>query len=107
VSQSARILAVLADGNPHLVSEIHARAGYSRLNSRVAELRTRGYVIESFHVGGKTGSEGYGYSLVSSPLPGGTVRSSPPLRRGSLTEPDAASTPSEVSSGQLSLLVAA
>lgn len=63
MSQCAAILAVLEDGKPHLVSEIHARAGYSRLNSRVADLRKRGYDIQSFHLAGKTGSEGYGYQL--------------------------------------------
>lgn len=79
LSQCDRILSVLRDGNPHLVSEIHARAGYSRLNSRVAELRKRGYDIRSFHLAGKSGSEGYGYQLCagegSSPHPSGALRS--------------------------------
>lgn len=63
LSQCDRILLVLKDGEPHLVSEIHQRAGYSRLNSRVADLRKRGYDIQSYHLAGKTGSEGYGYQL--------------------------------------------
>jgi hypothetical protein len=67
VSQTARILAVLQDGQPHLVSEIHTRSGYSRLNSRISDLRARGYVIECFKVPHKTGSEGYGYTLISEP----------------------------------------
>ena len=65
VSQNSRILDVLADGEPHSVREIHAIAGFSRLNSRVSELRKHGYAIECFHVPGKTGSDGYGYRLLS------------------------------------------
>lgn len=65
-SQCDKIMRVLSDGKPHLVSEIHALAGYSRLNSRVSELRKRGYDIQSFHLAGKSGSEGYGYQLVGS-----------------------------------------
>ena len=67
MSQTARILGVLQDGRPHLVSEIHERSGYSRLNSRISDLRARGFVIECFHVPSKTGSEGYGYTLISEP----------------------------------------
>lgn len=101
-SQCEKILAVLADGDAHLVSEIHERAGYSRLNSRVSELRKRGYVIECFHVPGENGSRGYGYRL----CPEGP--SAPPLATaGSDTEPGAADHPSSASSGQLSLGVAA
>lgn len=44
-SQCARVLAVLSDGRPHTMTEIHRRAGTMRLNSRVAELRKRGYPI--------------------------------------------------------------
>lgn len=64
-SQCERILAVLLDGEAHLVSEIHSLAGFSRLNSRVSELRKHGWLIESFH-NGKGGSEGYGYQLITS-----------------------------------------
>lgn len=46
MTQIARILEVLSDGDWHDVAEIHERAGYSRLNSRVAEARSRGLVIE-------------------------------------------------------------
>jgi biotin operon repressor len=106
VSQNSRILAVLADGKPHSTRTIHALAGYSRLNSRIAELRSRGYVIECFHVPGKTGSDGYGYTLVSEPARS-TQASSPRLTAGSSEESGAASTPIEACSGQLSLSVAA
>ncbi len=44
-SQCDRVLAVLIDGQPHSVTEIHDRAGTMRLNSRVAELRERGHEI--------------------------------------------------------------
>ena len=67
-SQSQRILAVLNDNRWHTVAEIHRRAGFSRLNSRVAELRARGYGIECEHVSGHgRGSEAYRYRLVSRP----------------------------------------
>lgn len=64
MSQTARILDVLADGEWHTVREIHARAGYSRLNSRVSELRNRGLVIESDHIEAPTHVERYRYRLV-------------------------------------------
>ena len=101
VSQSTRILAVLQDGKPHSTRTIHALAGYSRLNSRIAELRSRGYVIDCFHVPGKTGSDGYGYTLVSEPARS-TQASSPP--DDSLEESGAASTPIEACFGQISLV---
>jgi hypothetical protein len=64
-SQCARILHLLKDGKPHTTAEIHQVCGPSRLNSRIAELRKRGWDIEGFHVAGKTGASGYGYQLVS------------------------------------------
>lgn len=45
MSQCERILEVLADGHPHGMREIHQRAGFCRLNSRVAEFRKRGHNI--------------------------------------------------------------
>lgn len=45
-SQNDRILAVLRDGEWWSTEQIHRRAGFSRLNSRIAELRKRGHVIE-------------------------------------------------------------
>ena len=103
MSQTARILGVLQDGQPHLVSEIHMRSGYSRLNSRISDLRARGYVIECFHVPNRTGSEGYGYTLISEPqnCPDAT---DPP--RVTADDEDAADT-SSAASGQLSFSEAA
>lgn len=51
-SQCDRVLAVLADGNVHTITEIHERAGTMRLNSRISELRARGHTIvcgRSYH----------------------------------------------------------
>jgi hypothetical protein len=62
-SQCGRVLALLADGRRHTVPEIHERCGTMRLNSRVAELRTRGYDIECVRVPGK-GAASYAYQLV-------------------------------------------
>lgn len=45
-SQCARVLNVLQDGREHAMREIHERAGFMRLNSRIAELRSRGHNIE-------------------------------------------------------------
>lgn len=63
-SQNHRILRVLGDGDWHTTAEIHRRAGFSRLNSRVAELRSRGFVIECERVSGESGARGYAYRLV-------------------------------------------
>ncbi len=62
-SQAKRILAVLADGKLHTTAEIHERAGSSRLNSRIAELRKRGYNIAYEFVGG-VGPEAHAYRLI-------------------------------------------
>lgn len=63
-SQCDLIAAVLADGQPHTAAEIHERCGFSRLNSRIAELRSRrGLNIECRHVAG-VGSAAYEYRLV-------------------------------------------
>lgn len=52
-SQCDLIASVLLDGQPHTTTEIHQRCGFSRLNSRIAELRTRrGMIIECRHVEG-------------------------------------------------------
>ena len=79
LSQCARILAVLEDGRPHTVAEIHERAGYSRLNSRIAELRKRGHVITCTHISGETGTHSYVYELSTDEPSGGT---SPRLDNG-------------------------
>jgi Helix-turn-helix domain len=68
VSQSAAILRVLRDGERHSVSEIHRLAGTSRLNSRVAGLRSQGYDIRCELAPSPSATERYGYRLVSSPI---------------------------------------
>jgi len=50
-SQNARVLKVLRDMKPHTLTEIHERAGFMRLNSRVSELRSRGYLIDCWRDG--------------------------------------------------------
>lgn len=75
MSQNSRILAVLADGHPHTTAEIHRIAGFSRLNSRIAELRKRGHVIECAYIGG-TGPEAFEYRL--QPSSAGTETATPP-----------------------------
>jgi hypothetical protein len=65
-SQNSRILAVLADGHWHTTAEIHRLAGFSRLNSRIAEINGRpGYTIE--HDGAGGGAEKHRYRLVATP----------------------------------------
>jgi hypothetical protein len=64
-TQNERLLKVLRRG-PATCAEIHQRAGHLIVNSRVAELRARGYRIECEYVGGK-GASAYRYSLLSEP----------------------------------------
>lgn len=62
VTQGQRILRVLRDGRWHTTAEIHRRAGYSRLNSRISELRRQGQVIDCEHLPGKgMGARAYRY----------------------------------------------
>lgn len=62
-SQNARVLEVLADGLGHSAAEIHARAGFMRLNSRVAELRSKhGFDISCVQTG-PAGPEHFVYQL--------------------------------------------
>lgn len=63
MSQCDRILAFLSDGRPHRMEEVHQAVGFCRLNSRIAELRSRGHVI----VCEKT-KRVYVYRLVGAPL---------------------------------------
>lgn len=65
-SQNARLLDVLRQG-PATNAEIHARAGHMIVNSRVAELRDRGFEISCEHVDGEVGAAAYRYTLVSEP----------------------------------------
>lgn len=62
-SQNARVLAVLADGRPHTAAEIHQRAGFMRLNSRVAELRAKEGLDISCTQTGPAGPEHFVYQL--------------------------------------------
>lgn len=67
-SQNARIIAALSDGKWKSTATIHRLAGTSRLNSRISELRSRGYVIEHDTVPGKKpGPTAHRYRLVHSP----------------------------------------
>lgn len=63
MSQSADLLALLSDGQPHEMRDIHRAIGFCRLNSRVSELRGRGHLIECDKSGGQ-----YVYRLLSRPL---------------------------------------
>lgn len=67
MSQCAAILEVLADREWHTVADVHRQAGYSRLNSRVSELRARGHDIECETTDGERAVDRYRYRLVSSP----------------------------------------
>lgn len=65
-SQTQAILNYLSDGQERTVAEIHRACGYSRLNSRVSDLRKRGYVIVCEHHGGK-GASAYSYRMLAEP----------------------------------------
>lgn len=73
-SQNARILRALSKGTWVSVAEIHRRAGTSRLNSRISELRKYGYEIEHETVPGKTGALGHRYRLLNPPAEEELVR---------------------------------
>lgn len=64
-SQNARIIRALGNGHWTTVSEIHRRAGPSRLNSRISELRKKGYQIE--HQPRGNGPLGHVYRLLNPP----------------------------------------
>lgn len=66
-SQAARILRALSDGRWHSSAAIHRKVGTTRLNSRISELRKRGYEIEHERVKGR-GPFGHRYRLAT-PLP--------------------------------------
>lgn len=70
-TQSGRIRAVLSDGEWHTTAEIHRRAGSSRLNSRIADMRKQGSAIECEKVPGKSGPKGYRYRWTNTPENGG------------------------------------
>jgi hypothetical protein len=67
-SQNALIVAALeANGGWMTTAQIHRAAGFSRLNSRIAELRGYGYEIPSRHVEGRVGPHGTEYRLTATP----------------------------------------
>jgi hypothetical protein len=101
-SQNDLILEVLADGQPHSYKEIHRHAGFCRLNSRIAELRTRGHNIPPCD---KSGGD-YRYQLLTGPL----AEPDPTIPRPS-TSGSGSGSPSgvghvELDSGQLVLVAA-
>ncbi len=67
MSQCQAILEVLRDGEFHSVRQIHAQAGYSRLNSRISELRKQGHAIECVRVPKLRGVDAYQYRLDTRP----------------------------------------
>ena len=67
-SQNYRILRALEGGAWTTVPKIHRRAGSSRLNSRIHELRDKhGYDIECERVAGRKGAGAYRYRLLGGP----------------------------------------
>lgn len=66
-SQSERILRVLADRQWHTTAGIHRKAGTSRLNSRISELRSRGYRIEHERRNGPTETRSHAYRWLDAP----------------------------------------
>ena len=81
-SQCDRVLAVLNDGQWHRMEEIHQRAGFMRLNSRISDLRDRGHIIEC----DKSGRI-YRYRLLET-LPDELLSSSPQASPSSLSAPE-------------------
>ena len=65
-SQNDWIADHLADGEWHTTANIHQHCGFSRLNSRISELRKRrGMAIECRHIDGASrGAEAYEYRLI-------------------------------------------
>jgi biotin operon repressor len=84
-SQNALIVAALeANGGWMSTAQIHRAAGFSRLNSRISELREYGYEIPSRHVEGKQGPHSTQYMLMAAPRaerPQGTGLTSSSLDR--------------------------
>lgn len=81
-SQNARIIAVLADKKWHTTVNIQRRSGATRLNSRMAELRKRGFDIESEVIHGQSGRLGHRYRLANPPAPDEVARIAPPITSG-------------------------
>ena len=109
-SQCDRVLAVLKDGQWHSIDEIHQRAGTMRLNSRVAELRSRRLLDVRHSV--KDGVHGYRLVGVLEPgtaTPSGLPSSPVVVPASSAPQPLRASTdglsPNESGALQLSMEV--
>ncbi len=74
LSQSARVIQFLSDGYWHTVPHIQQACGTMRLNSRISELRKRGYVIECERVAGEVGAAAYRYRMLGRPGDAAEVR---------------------------------
>src|SRR4051812_21407118 len=73
MSQCQQILAVLSDGREHEMRDIHRMVGFCRLNSRVAELRSRGHEITCRRANGH-----YFYKLEAAVVPSPAASTEPP-----------------------------
>lgn len=62
-----KVLAVLADGQPHSTSELYRKCGGMILHSRIADLRAKGHDIACERVPGKKGTAGYRYTWLDAP----------------------------------------
>jgi hypothetical protein len=82
MSQCKQILQVLADGREHEMRDIHREVGFCRLNSRVAELRSRGHDIVCRRAGGS-----YFYRLVLNEAAPAQRAAPPCLSAASLSTP--------------------
>jgi hypothetical protein len=80
VTQSARILQALADGKWHDAASLYQLGCV--LHSRISDLRKRGHLIETRHVGG-TGARAYEYRLVPLGERSGQHQHEPPARDAS------------------------
>ena len=69
---TSELIALLADGHPRTVPEIHAAIGPCRLNSRAAEarkrLRAQGRDLVMTRAPGVAGAEAYSYVIPGGPL---------------------------------------
>ena len=92
MTHNEKVLALLSDGEPHTHHEIYGLFVIG--HSRIADLRKRGHVIESWRDG-----DDYMYRLCSE---GPSVPPASP-QTGSESEPGAAEIPLTASSEQLSL----
>lgn len=94
-SQCDRVLAVLKDGRPHTMEEIHQFAGFMRLNSRVSDLRKRGHTITCDKAGGVYTYQLHADTLNEPAIPAGGLDAvgAVSLHAGSLSVPTPAPLP--------------